>query len=275
VTEFGEPVFRDRRRIDPETGELREPQAAPEPPTGGSPAGPESAQQTAQQTGAHRDPSQDPDVQAMTGESAAEPADESGQTDRVAELEASLAERTLDLQRLQAEYVNYKRRVDRDRELIREAATANVITALLPVLDDIDRARDHGELEGGFKAVADAFGRTIAGLGLERFGEVGETFDPRVHEALMHQHADGIDGPTCTAILQPGYRIGERVIRPARVAVAEPSTDPAGAPLARPDAGEGGASGAAETAGDADAEAPPEAPTGADATPDDGKDERN
>ena len=177
----------------------------------------------------------------MTGESAsaaapveAEQPVQPEQSDRVAELEASLAERTLDLQRLQAEYVNYKRRVDRDRELVREAATANVLTALLPVLDDIDRARDHGELEGGFKAVADAFGRTIAGLGLERFGEVGETFDPRVHEALMHQHADDIDGPTCTAILQPGYRIGERVIRPARVAVAEPSTDPAGASVEGP-----------------------------------------
>jgi len=235
VTEFGEPVFRDRRRIDPETGEVREPRAtaAPEPPATGN-AGQEQAQQADQQAGQHRDPSQDPDVQAMTGESAGRAA-EAGQPDRVAELEASLAERTLDLQRLQAEYVNYKRRVDRDRQLVREAATANVLTALLPVLDDIDRARDHGELEGGFKAVADAFGRTISGLGLERFGEVGEPFDPRVHEALMHQHADDIDGPTCTAILQPGYRIGERVIRPARVAVAEPSSDPAGAPVDRQD----------------------------------------
>jgi molecular chaperone GrpE len=224
VTEFGEPVFRDRRRIDPETGELREPQDAAAP--GPGPQAGES--QTGEpQADRHRDPTQDPDVQAMTGEQAAS----DQQTDRVAELEASLNERTLDLQRLQAEYVNYKRRVDRDRELVREAATANVLTALLPVLDDIDRARDHGELEGGFKAVAEAFGRTIAGLGLERFGEVGEAFDPRVHEALMHQHADDIDGPTCTAILQPGYRIGERVIRPARVAVAEPSTDPAGAPV--------------------------------------------
>jgi molecular chaperone GrpE len=241
VTEFGEPVFRDRRRIDPETGEVREPQAAAAPePAGGSAAGrPDAATPEAQpedEHAQHRDPSQDPDVQAVTGESttggsttgaAAE------QPDRVAELEASLAERTLDLQRLQAEYVNYKRRVDRDRQLVREAATANVLTALLPVLDDIDRARDHGELEGGFRAVADAFGRTIAGLGLERFGEVGEPFDPRVHEALMHQHADDIDGPTCTAILQPGYRIGERVVRPARVAVAEPSTDPAGASVDR------------------------------------------
>jgi molecular chaperone GrpE len=257
VTEFGEPVFRDRRRIDPETGELREPQAAaaPEPPGGEPQAGAQESRADVQ-AGRHRDPSQDPDVQAMTGEQA----DSEQQPDRVAELEASLSERTLDLQRLQAEYVNYKRRVDRDRELVREAATANVLTALLPVLDDIDRAREHGELEGGFKAVADAFGRTIAGLGLERFGEVGESFDPRVHEALMHQHADDIDGPTCTAILQPGYRIRERVIRPARVAVAEPSTDPAGAPV---DPSEGPAGGSPTGPGDgpvegARDEAPPD-----------------
>ena len=172
----------------------------------------------------------------MTGEPAAEEVagepeqpEQPEQPDRVAELEASLAERTLDLQRLQAEYVNYKRRVDRDRELIRENATYAALAPITEVLDTIDRACEHGELEGGFKAVADSFGRIVEGLGLERFGKEGEAFDPRIHEALMHAHAEGIDGPTCTAILQPGYRIGERIIRPARVAVAEPSTDPAGA----------------------------------------------
>jgi molecular chaperone GrpE len=228
VTESGEqPVFRDRRRIDPETGQVREPQAAAAPPSDPDPAA------------RHVDPSWDPDVQATTGAppvqgtsaGAGRATEQEAQPERVAELEASLAERTLDLQRLQAEYVNYKRRVDRDREVVRDTATAGVLTALLPVLDDIDRARDHGELEGGFKAVADSLGRVITGLGLERFGEPGEPFDPRLHEALMHSHADGVDGPTCTMILQPGYRMGERILRPARVAVAEPSTDPAGAPV--------------------------------------------
>lgn len=220
MTESGDqPIFRDRRRIDPETGEVREPQgsAAPGPRQGKPPADGSQAQE-------HRDPSMDPDAQASGQEAGA-----TTEGDRVSELEASLAERTLDLQRLQAEYVNYKRRVDRDREVVREGATASVLTSLLPVLDDIDRAREHGELEGGFKAVADSFGRIVEGLGLERFGKEGEPFDPRIHEALMHAHAEGIDGPTCTAILQSGYRIGERIIRPARVAVAEPSTDPAGA----------------------------------------------
>ncbi len=220
MTESGDqPIFRDRRRIDPETGEVREPQgsAAPGPRQGKPPADGSQAQE-------HRDPSMDPDAQASGQEAGA-----TTEGNRVSELEASLAERTLDLQRLQAEYVNYKRRVDRDREVVREGATASVLTSLLPVLDDIDRAREHGELEGGFKAVADSFGRIVEGLGLERFGKEGEPFDPRIHEALMHAHAEGIDGPTCTAILQSGYRIGERIIRPARVAVAEPSTDPAGA----------------------------------------------
>ena len=140
----------------------------------------------------------------------------------VTSLETQLGERTADLQRLQAEYLNYKRRVDRDRQVVRETATAGVLSALLPVLDDLDRARAHGELEGGFKAVADSLERIVTTLGLERFGEPGEPFDPRIHEALMHDFSDAVAGPTATAILQPGYRVGERVVRPARVAVAEP-----------------------------------------------------
>jgi molecular chaperone GrpE len=137
-------------------------------------------------------------------------------------VEAKLAERTADLQRLQAEYVNYKRRVDRDRDLVRDAASAGVLAALLPVLDDIDRARDHGELEGGFKAVAESLERIVATLGLEKFGKPGEEFDPRIHEALMHDYADDVDTVTAQTILQVGYRVGDRVLRPARVAVVEP-----------------------------------------------------
>ncbi|MBA3266288.1 MAG: nucleotide exchange factor GrpE, partial [Nocardioidaceae bacterium] len=134
-----------------------------------------------------------------------------------------LAERTADLQRLQAEYVNYKRRVDRDREVARDMAKVSVLTALLPVLDDIGRAREHGELTGGFKAVAESLERVVTGLGLVPFGEVGEAFDPHRHEALMHSYSDEVSGPRCQAILQVGYQFGERVVRPARVAVAEPT----------------------------------------------------
>ena len=143
--------------------------------------------------------------------------------DEVTRLARELGERTADLQRLQAEYVNYKRRVDRDRTVVREQATAATLSALLPVLDDLDRARQHGELTGGFKAVAESLERTIAGLGLERFGTAGEEFDPRVHEALLSESSAEVSVTTAATILQPGYRIGDRIVRPARVAVAEPS----------------------------------------------------
>jgi molecular chaperone GrpE len=182
-----------------------------------------------------------PEQPEITEEAPAAPADaesadaveseevESEEVDEVAELKTHLAERTADLQRLQAEYVNYKRRVERDRDLVRESATANTLTALLPVLDDIDRARDHGELEGGFKAVAESLERVVVTLGLERFGKPGEEFDPRIHEALMHDYADDVDSVTAQTILQVGYRVGERILRPARVAVVEPA--PVDAPV--------------------------------------------
>jgi molecular chaperone GrpE len=129
---------------------------------------------------------------------------------------------TADLQRLQAEYVNYKRRVDRDRDLVKQNATFAALAALLPVLDDIDRAREHGEVEGGFKAVADSLERIVAGLGLDKFGKPGDEFDPNLHEALMHGHSPDVTTTTCQNIVQAGYRIGDRVVRPARVTVVDP-----------------------------------------------------
>ncbi|MFE1882138.1 nucleotide exchange factor GrpE [Streptomyces diastatochromogenes] len=138
------------------------------------------------------------------------------------QVRTALNERTLDLQRLQAEYQNYRRRVERDRVAVREIAIANLLTELLPVLDDIGRAREHGELVGGFKSVAESLETVAAKMGLQQFGKEGEPFDPTIHEALMHSYAPDVTETTCVAILQPGYRIGERTIRPARVAVAEP-----------------------------------------------------
>jgi molecular chaperone GrpE len=134
----------------------------------------------------------------------------------------ALNERTADLQRLQAEYQNYRRRVERDRVAVKEIAVANLLTELLPVLDDIGRAREHGELVGGFKSVAESLETVAAKLGLQQFGKEGEAFDPLVHEALMHSYSPDVTETTCVQILQPGYRIGERNLRPARVAVAEP-----------------------------------------------------
>jgi molecular chaperone GrpE len=140
-----------------------------------------------------------------------------------------LAERTADLQRLQAEYANYRKRVERDRIAVREQALANVLHALLPVLDDIGRAREHGELTGGFKSVGESLEGIAVKLGLTSFGESGDPFDPTLHEALMHSYSADVTEPTAVQILQPGYKVGERIIRPARVAVAEPADDAAGA----------------------------------------------
>ncbi|NHA68861.1 nucleotide exchange factor GrpE [Phycicoccus flavus] len=142
------------------------------------------------------------------------------------------AERLADLQRLQAEYVNYKRRVDRDRAAVQERAVRDVLESLLGVLDDIHAAREHGDLEGGpFERIADKLEGTLGRYGLTRFGGKGEPFDPQQHEALMHAPwpADDDELPadasatTVVTVLQPGYRAGEQVLRPARVAVADPA----------------------------------------------------
>ena len=132
---------------------------------------------------------------------------------------------TSDLQRLQAEYANYKKRVERDRAVAHESAVGAVLTELLALLDDVDRAEAHGELSGGFKAVADQLNSITARIGLEKYGTEGEVFDPQIHEALMHDESADVAVATASKILQPGYKYKERILRPARVAV----TDPAGA----------------------------------------------
>ncbi|GII93627.1 nucleotide exchange factor GrpE [Sinosporangium siamense] len=196
-----EPVIRDNRKIDPKTGQVRDasgkPADTPAPPAAPPSAGP---------------------AEAASGADA--------------DLVAQLAERTGDLQRLQAEYSNYRKRVERDRVAVREQAVAGALTELLPVLDDIGRARDHGELTGGFAKVGESLEGTLTKLGLEPFGAKGDPFDPMVHEALMHSYSSDVTEPTCVEILQPGYRIGDRVLRPARVAVAEPDDSAQSAGLA-------------------------------------------
>ena len=197
------PVVRDRRRLDPETGQVRA--AVPE-------SGP------AESAGA-------PDGELSPAGADPAPAAQA-EADELAAARALADERLADLQRLQAEYVNYRRRVDRDRAVARDAAVAGVLEALLPVLDDIHLARQHGDLESGpFAAIADKLEATLGRFGLSRFGQPGEAFDPTVHEALMHTEAELADGTTTTTVvqvLQPGYRSGERVLRAARVAVADP-----------------------------------------------------
>ena len=178
----------DKRRIDPDTYEVREGVSA----TAGT--------------------SDD----ALAAEHAAASAVEGD----VTAVEAKVAELTADLQRLHAEYANYRKRVERDREVMQAAAVGAAITELLPVLDDIERAREHGELEGAFRTVGEALESTLTKLGLERFGAAGEEFDPLVHEALTSEENDAVSEPTVVTVYQPGYRFADRVLRPARVAVA-------------------------------------------------------
>ncbi|MFE3092266.1 nucleotide exchange factor GrpE [Streptomyces sp. NPDC059248] len=172
-----------------------------------------------------------PSEKEGTAAPAGDAAQSAGLTAELDQARSALAERTADLQRLQAEYQNYRRRVERDRVTVKEIATATLLTELLPVLDDIGRARDHGELVGGFKSVAESLETGVAKMGLQQFGKEGEPFDPTIHEALMHSYAPDVTETTCVAVLQPGYRIGERTIRPARVAVAEPQ--PGAGPAAK------------------------------------------
>jgi molecular chaperone GrpE len=180
-------VIRDRRRIDPETGEVRTPDGEAPPAPG--------------------------------------PVDSANLA--AAELAAQVAERTADLQRITAEYANYRRRVDRDREAVLVTARMQFVGDLLTVLDDLDRADAHGDLTGPFKAVADKITSVVQKLGLESFGLVGEPFDPSVHEAVQHDMAEG-DGPTepvLSAVLRRGYRIADRVLRPAMVTVVDRPED--------------------------------------------------
>ena len=130
---------------------------------------------------------------------------------------------TADLQRLQAEYANYRKRVERDRAVAHESAVGAVLTELLALLDDIDRAEQHGELTGGFKAVADQLNSITSRIGLEKYGTAGEAFDPQIHEALMHDESADVAVATASKILQPGYKYKERILRPARVAVTDPA----------------------------------------------------
>ena len=168
----------------------------------------------------------DPETgEARVGET--EQADQPAPSAPAADLLAQVAERTADLQRLQAEYTNYRRRVERDRIVVREQAVASALIELLPVLDDIGRAREHGELTGGFAKVAESLEGALTKLGLSSFGVKGDLFDPTIHEALMHSYSSEVTEPTAIEVLQRGYQMGDRVLRPARVAVAEPEDAPA------------------------------------------------
>jgi molecular chaperone GrpE len=188
-----------------------------------------NAPETGDVTGSAPQQGQEPADQAgsFPADAAAEMANETEVETSTDDLAKQLAERTADLQRTQAEYVNYKRRVDRDRELVKQNATFAALAPIVEVLDTIDRAREHGEVEGGFKAVADQLERIVTSVGLTKYGEPGDAFDPNVHEALSHIGTDPeVEVTTAKVIAKAGYRIGERVVRAAQVLVVDPA-DPA------------------------------------------------
>jgi len=172
----------DKRRIDPETFEVRQ-QDAGEPLA-----------------------EIDAEVEIIEGE--------------VGGTEEKISELTDDLQRVQAEYANYRKRVDRDREVNRQLAMGVVFAELLPILDDVERAREHDELTGAFKTVGEKLEEILNKLGLEKFGTAQDPFDPNMHEALASEEVDGVTEPTVIAVFQQGYRQGDRILRPARVSVA-------------------------------------------------------
>lgn len=181
-------VIRDNRKIDPVTGEARK------TGTGGAHAAPDPA------PGAISSEAEVPKADALL-----------------------LEERTRDLQRVSAEYANYRKRAERDRLAAGELAVGRTLAELLPVLDDLDRARAHGDLTGALKAVADKLEAVFAKLGLVAFGETGDPFDPVVHEAVLHDVSDDVTEPTCTTVMRKGYKHGERLLRPAMVGVTDPA----------------------------------------------------
>lgn len=246
-------VVRDKRRIDPVTGQVRVPSseqsAGAHPDAGGAGSHPHAGGAGGVQVD---EGAGDGDVGATVQVGA----------DELASLRSQLEERTGDLQRITAEYTNYRRRVERDRQMVISTAKAQVAGELLTVLDDIERAEAHGDLSGPFKAVADKLVAGLSAQGLESFGATGDEFDPDVHEAVQHSTSPDVKGPTVTAVLRRGYRFGERVLRPAMVAVtdADPSAEQAadpegtsrdaarsgpGAPGAQPSGASGGRPGGA------------------------------
>jgi molecular chaperone GrpE len=210
MSEQEEPrvVIHDKRRIDPVTGAVRVP--AGEQPAGTAGTAPHTAA-PGEQMSEQETPVADQPTAARSA------ADGAG-----GNLERQLAERTEDLQRVTAEYANYRRRVDRDRTLVVDQAAERFALQMLPIVDDIERARDHGDLTGAFKVVADRILGLLDGLGVTAFGTAGDPFDPALHEAVIHDTSPAVTVPTATTVLRQGFRRGDRVLRTAMVAVTDP-----------------------------------------------------
>ncbi|APU17933.1 MULTISPECIES: nucleotide exchange factor GrpE [Actinoalloteichus] len=232
-------AFHDRRRIDPQTGEVRvsepadatsEKQAAPsENSADTAAAGPDAVIEAEETVDSAADqpvfPTEDDVADLTAAAEAAAASPPSGAADPVQaeweDLTRQLADRTADLKRLNAEYANYRKRVDRDREAVAVAGRSQLAAELLVVLDDLERAEAHGDLTGAFRSVADKLVGALTKSGLEPYGEANEPFDPTAHEAVQHDTSPDVSGPTVTMVLRRGYRFGDRILRPALVAVTD------------------------------------------------------
>ena len=195
------PVIHDNRKVDPKTGQARHPgqdHAAAAADSGDALSQAEDILNS---------------VEVPAAESVAQGVDA-----------AAAEELRNDLRRLQAEYVNYRKRVERDRAVAGEMAVIGVLNSLLPVLDDLDAARQHGDLaDGPFAAIATKLENALKTYGLTRIDETGVEFDPTIHEALIQQPGDDIEVDTVSQVLRSGYKSGERVLRAAQVIVAVPA----------------------------------------------------
>ncbi|GAA4284476.1 nucleotide exchange factor GrpE [Brevibacterium daeguense] len=224
--------FSDKRRIDPETGEVRTPQASGRAEPQGS-AGSEAPAGADTPTGVPGSDADQPEVQIPEAGDEAEVLDDStaGQAEgEDAEVASGLsadaqlaADRLADLQRLNAEYAAYRMRAERDQARARDEGVQTVVEALFPVLDEIKLADENGDVTGPFETHVTKLVSTLERLGVQQFGEPGEEFDPNVHDALMQQPSEEVENPTVFMVMQPGYRIGERVVRAARVGVHTPA----------------------------------------------------
>ncbi|WP_348789255.1 nucleotide exchange factor GrpE [Leifsonia sp. NPDC080035] len=199
-----EPIIRDKRRIDPETGKVREPQDAEhdlehEELVDVGPVAEDEASILS-----------DDDLDILSGQTTSD---------------ALAAERLADLQRVTAEYANYRKRTEANREIERERAVGDAVKGLIPVLDDLERAEKHGDLtEGsGFATIAAKLRTAVERLGLTPYGEKGDAFDPQIHEAIFQQPTPGVTEDTVAEVVETGYRLGSTTVRVAKVVVAVPA----------------------------------------------------
>ncbi|WP_431245860.1 nucleotide exchange factor GrpE [Leifsonia xyli] len=210
-----DPIIRDKRRIDPETGKVRQPEGDTAADAGKDAGEHDLAHEELVDVGPAEDEEEgtvlsDDDLDILSGQTTAE---------------QLAAERLADLQRVTAEYANYRKRTEANREIERERAVGDAVKGLIPVLDDLERAEKHGDLGEGsaFSTIAAKLRTAVERLGLTAYGEKGEPFDPQVHEAIFQQPTPGVTADTVAEVVETGYRLGSTTVRVAKVVVSVPA----------------------------------------------------